>query len=342
MEELMDYGEILTKAWKIIWKHKILWLFGLLASCGALNTMNSGGGGGGGASSASSQANFWQGNGTGAPLLRAVPGGAFQGLWQNLVEVPVGVWISIAILAVLTIFIFALVLSILFFFLGTLGTVGVIKGTSMADSADPNAKPLSFGKIFKALKPSYWKVFLLHIGYRVAGAIVLLMFFLPMILFMVFTCGLGLILLIPIFWFIHQMLIFTTVAIIEEKLTVFDAIERAWQLITESLGQVVLMFLILTIGQFFVGLVIGLPLFTLPFLPSIISLLVTGGEVTVAGLVISLILFLLFIPIFVVLTGIFQAYILASWTLTFRRLAQKEELSPQVLSLSSEENVESD
>jgi len=338
----MDYGEILTKAWKIIWKHKILWLFGLLASCGALNTMNSGGGGGGGASSASSQANLWHGNASGAPLLRAVPGGVFQELWQNMVEVPVGVWISIGVLAVLAIFVFVLVLSVLSLFLGALGTVGVIKGTSMADQEEPNEKPLSFGRIFKALKPFYWKVFLFHLGYQVAGAIVLLMFFLPMILFMVFTCGLGVLLLIPIFWFIHQMLIITTIAIIEEKLTVFDAIERAWQLIMENLGQVVLMFLILTIGKFIVGLVIGLPLFTLPFLPSIISLLVTGGEVTVAGFVISLILFLLLIPIFVVLTGIFQAYILASWTLSFRRLAQKEELSPQVISLSSEENAEND
>ena len=37
----MDFGEVLTKTWKIIWKYKILWLFGIFASC-------SGGGGGGG------------------------------------------------------------------------------------------------------------------------------------------------------------------------------------------------------------------------------------------------------------------------------------------------------
>ncbi len=37
----MDFGEVFSKAWKIIWKYKILWLFGIFASC-------SGGGGGGG------------------------------------------------------------------------------------------------------------------------------------------------------------------------------------------------------------------------------------------------------------------------------------------------------
>lgn len=36
----MNYGEILSKTWKVIWKHKILWLFGVLAGCSA-----SGGGG---------------------------------------------------------------------------------------------------------------------------------------------------------------------------------------------------------------------------------------------------------------------------------------------------------
>ena len=29
----MDYGEVLSKAWKIVWKFKILWIFGILASC---------------------------------------------------------------------------------------------------------------------------------------------------------------------------------------------------------------------------------------------------------------------------------------------------------------------
>ncbi len=31
----MDYGEVLSKAWKIAWKFKVLWIFGILAGCGA-------------------------------------------------------------------------------------------------------------------------------------------------------------------------------------------------------------------------------------------------------------------------------------------------------------------
>jgi hypothetical protein len=31
-----NFGEVLTRAWQIIWKHKVLWVFGILASCGPI------------------------------------------------------------------------------------------------------------------------------------------------------------------------------------------------------------------------------------------------------------------------------------------------------------------
>ena len=30
----MDFGYVLRRAWQIIWKFKILWIFGILAGCG--------------------------------------------------------------------------------------------------------------------------------------------------------------------------------------------------------------------------------------------------------------------------------------------------------------------
>lgn len=38
----MDYGYVLRRAWEIIWKFKVLWIFGILASCGQAS--GSGGG----------------------------------------------------------------------------------------------------------------------------------------------------------------------------------------------------------------------------------------------------------------------------------------------------------
>ena len=44
-----NFGEVLTRAWQITWKYKVLWIFGILASCG-----RGGGNGGGGNSGGSS------------------------------------------------------------------------------------------------------------------------------------------------------------------------------------------------------------------------------------------------------------------------------------------------
>ena len=41
-----NFGEVLTRAWQITWKYKVLWIFGILAGC-----TNGGGGGGGGGNS---------------------------------------------------------------------------------------------------------------------------------------------------------------------------------------------------------------------------------------------------------------------------------------------------
>jgi len=112
----MNYGDILEKTWKIIWKHKILWLFGVLAGCGAAG---SGGGSGGGAGSSS---NFtaqppsldFMGNGTVQ---------AFEDIGRFITSIPVFVWIWL----VITLISVGFILSVIFFLVGALGQTGVIR-----------------------------------------------------------------------------------------------------------------------------------------------------------------------------------------------------------------------
>lgn len=322
----MDFGEILSKAWKTIWKHKILWLFGILAGCGAGNAGGGGGGGGGGTSAI-------QPMGNGQQFFGPSTQRAFEDFFNFLEAVPVWVWILIAIVF----FVLMILMSVLFMLLGTLGTTGAIKGTILADEAEEDAKPLSFGEIFRGLKPHYWKVFLLNIGLRFAGFFIALFLIVPIILLAVCTCFLGLFLLIPIAWFVDLMVNFTTVAIIEEDQKLFPAIGRAWQVITRNLGNVLLMFLILGIGQLIAGLIIGLPLIVTP-VPLLVNLLVTGFRNFTTGLVLSGVLFLALIPLVIFLSGVLKAYVLSSWTLTYRRLIQQEALEPTVLSEESDES----
>lgn len=322
----MDFSEILSKAWKTIWKHKILWLFGILAGCGAGNAGGGGGGGGGGTSAI-------QPMGNGQQFFGPSTQRAFEDFFNFLEAVPVWVWILIAIVF----FVLMILLSVLFMLLGTLGTTGAIKGTILADEAEEDAKPLSFGEIFRGLKPHYWKVFLLNIGLRFAGFFIALFLIVPIILLAVCTCFLGLFLLIPIAWFVDLMVNFTTVAIIEEDQKLFPAIGRAWQVITRNLGNVLLMFLILGIGQLIAGLIIGLPLIVTP-VPLLVNLLATGFRNFTTGLVLSWVLFLALIPLVIFLSGVLKAYVLSSWTLTYRRLIQQEALEPTVLSEESDES----
>ena len=330
LEEKMDFGEILSKAWKTIWKHKILWLFGILAGCGA---GNAGGGGGGGGSTSSIQAPNQPRMGNGPSLFGPTTQRAFEDFFNFLEAIPVWVWIVAAL-----VFIFVMILlSVLFLLLGALGTTGVIKGTILADEAEEDAKPLSFGQIFQGLRPYYWKVFLLNIGMRFAGFFIALFLILPIILLAVCTCFLGLFLLIPLAWFIDLMVNFTTIAIIEEKEKLFPAIGRAWQVITRNIGNVLLMFLILGIGQLIAGLVIGLPLIVAP-VPFLINLFATGFRSATPGLIMSGVLFLAVIPLVIFLSGVLRAYVLSSWTLTYRRLVQQAVLEPTVISKESAED----
>jgi hypothetical protein len=166
----------------------------------------------------------------------------------------------------------------------------------------------------------------------VAGLIVGLILALPIILFTVCTCFLGLFLLIPLGWFINAMVTFTTIGIIEEDLGIFEAIGRAWDLIIKNLGDIAVMFLILGVGQFVIGLVIALPIFV-SIMPMMINLIASGGGMFKTGMIISLVMFLIALPLTIFLSGVLRAYVLTSWTLTYRRMAEKTEMEPEVISL---------
>lgn len=318
----MNYGKILEKAWKTIWKHKILWLFGVLAGCSAAGSRGGGGGGGAGGGSGANtniqpdSLNFL------APSMQQ----ALRNFGEFLSSIPIWMWVLLVIGLVLV----GLILSVVFLLVGTLGETGVISGTGMADEADLEAPPLSFGVIFNRLKPHYWKVLLLRIGLHLVGFFVVLILLVPIILFTVCTCCLGWLLLIPIGWLMDTLVNFTIIAIIEEELGIFPAISRAWQVIIRNLGHVVVMFLILGVGGFIVGLIIFLPLIIIP-VPLVANLLISGGQMITVGLVLSILLSMVFIPLLIFLAGVVRAYILASWTLTFRHLTLEGGLTPTVL-----------
>jgi len=324
----MNYGEVLKKAWKTIWKHKILWLFGILAGCGATTSGNGGGGSGGGSAVYSSSGGSFQNGWNFTGPYAQHPLGEFV---QFIVDIPVSVWITVGVVLLILVIGMAILFSVVSLFARTLGKIGVIKGTSLADEAGPDEKPLSFGRIFKEGKAHFWKVLLFDLGLQIIGFFVVLFLVIPLVFTVLCTCGLGILLLILIGWFIEVMVHFSVIAMIEEELGIFKAIGRAWQLVTRNLGHVLVMFLILGVGQIIIGLIIALPLLIVP-LPVLINLIATGFEGFTLGLIFSGLLMLVVIPIVIFLSGVLKAYVISCWTLTFRRLVRKDDLAPQELS----------
>jgi hypothetical protein len=121
---MMDIGDVLSRALKTIWKHKILWIFGFLAGC-------------------SSAANY-----AGSNSGYRFSSGDIEGFYNNFR------WewtiIGLALLCLTLIFYFLLI------FLGAIGRIGLTRGTQLVDGG---REKLNFGELFNESMPYFWRVF---------------------------------------------------------------------------------------------------------------------------------------------------------------------------------------
>ncbi len=303
MQYGMRYGEVLTKAWKIIWKYKVLWIFGILASLGA----GGGGGGGGGGSSYSSS-----GNGNGYfPEAEQFAQQAENWITQNW-------WVIGAII------IAAVVLILVVAALSTFGRIGLARGAWQVDEGKTS---LSFGELFADSSKYFWRVVLLSLLIFVLT--LALVFALGLSVFL--TAGIALIcvapiicLLAPASWLVSILIEQTVVAIVGEDLGVMDGLKRAWEVFRANVGQMIVMGLALGIGSFVVHLLIALP-FILTLVPMLGSLIAQNEGALRTGLTATIVLACLYAPVALLLGGIVQSYLGTAWALTFRRLTGKSE-----------------
>lgn len=135
----MDIGEVLSRAWNIIWKYKVLWIFGLLAGL-------AGGGGGN-----SFNYNMQQ-----------------QGQFHMPVEIPA--WV------VLLLFVLFLVLLIVFVILSALGRAGLVRGAWLADGGETD---LTFSRLFREGQAYFGRVLLLGILVGLATLFAVLLMIVP-------------------------------------------------------------------------------------------------------------------------------------------------------------------
>jgi hypothetical protein len=303
----MDIQAVLTRAWQITWKYKVLWLFGILASCGS--------GGGGGSSSGGSS-----GNGGSSSAFFGSGFDAWQLLRQGLTHwaedtAPWLIFLFIIGGVALALLLIALVVT-----LGTIGRIGLIQGTVQAEGG---AERIGFGDLFKAGLPYFWRVLLLALLVAICAIFVALFILVPV---GIFTCGVGFLLFVPFAWFVAVLMEQASAAIVIDNLDIPNGLRKGWQLIRDNLGVMIIMSLILyLLLGLLVGIILALPaiLLAAPLVMGGIASAITGAPFIFGGsVIVMLALLALYIPVVIVVSGVLRTYIGCTWTLTYLRLAQ--------------------
>ena len=315
----MDFGEVLTNAWKITWKHKVLWIFGILAGCARGGGGGSGGGGGGGGQ-----------NGTGNPSF--IPGISPQSqqLLSNLQD-----WIatheSLLVTAVVVFVLLALVLTLVRLALGTIGEIGLIRGASKADGG---AEHLGFGELWRDSLRYFWRVLGLAVIVFAALLALILLIVGCAVLAGVATLGIGALIilpliciLIPIGLIVSILVRLADVAMVTEDLGIQAGVKRGWELFKSELGPVLVIWLITVVIEIVVGIVIAIPILVV-VIPAVISLVFNNGNLASTPLLIAGACFVAYLPVLLVASGILIAYTQSVWTLTYLRLTRPKPVDP--------------
>ncbi len=297
----MDYGEVLSKAWQIVWKHKVLWIFGILAGCGSSGN---------------------PGRFSSSYRTDNIPSGVEDYILQfnRIPDWQIAALIGGIILVVL-------VLVVLAIFLTTVGKIGVIQGTQKADQG---ATSMKFGELFRGSLPFFWRVFLLNLLFGLAFVVLIIVLVLMVTFGAILTLGIALIclipvicLLVPIFWLLFVMLEQANIAIVVDDTSIIEGLRRGWQVFRDNPGAIIIMALILGIGVSLIGgLIISAPVFLIA-IPAMSAVLLGSGNAIWGGLLIAGLCFLAYLPFWLVLNGILTAYVESSWTLTYMRLTRR-------------------
>ena len=290
----MDIGSVLSRSWQIIWRHKILWIFGILASC--------------------SSTNYFQGNYRQSYNREISP--EFNRFFSQLPNWEIALIIGIAVLVVLFIVILAI-------FLGTMGRIGLIRGTLQAEQG---AVSLSFGELFSGGLPYFWRVFGLNLLVGLAFAALVIITVVPLAITVIgLVCLIPLIcILVPLAWIVGVVVEQANVAIVTEDLNILDGLRRGWEVVKNNPGVFIVMALILLLGVGFIGsFVIGLPIVAI-IGPAVVGAIAGTPRALRGGLALTGLCLVFYIPVAIVLYGILQSYIKTAWTLTYLRLSGRQ------------------
>jgi hypothetical protein len=298
----MDYGKVLSRAWEITWRWKILWILGFLASLGR------------GFSSAnpnySTTRSDWN--------------------WQYQTYVPPRVWGIVAAVGCL-----AVLIGIALWVISVIARGGLIAGVQQVEDEGSTG----FRRAWRVGAKRFWTLFGISILTALPILILVILGVAAIILLLIGTTGAirsaaevggaigvvatvfcgglfccGTIILAIV---LDQIRVYAERAAILEGLGWIDAFKRGWDVIKNNLGPTIVVWLIfLLIGMVFAVVILGgIAVLAAPFIavfansqpgPWVIAPIVCGGllALVVGGLI----------------SAIVETFTSATWTLTYREL----------------------
>ncbi len=130
-------------------------------------------------------------------------------------------------------------------------------------------------------------------------------------------------LIVPIVWLVAVIVEQANIALVVENLDIIGAIKRGWQVFWLNIGNMIVMSLILIVGVSLIGgALVGLPLLVVAA-PAISGAAIGTSDAIRNGLIASGVLFIIYLPFLLLLSGLLRGYVSSAWTLTYLRLTQK-------------------
>ncbi len=325
----VSIGEILTKAWKITWKFKVLWIFGILASCGENRGSNF---------------NNSFGNNSGNTPSNLRPGDLPEPLrtwlgtdWHNTITA------FLTRNLILLVFVALLFIAIiaLFFYLGAIGKAGLIKGAQLADRG---AEKLTFAELWDQGNAYFWRMLGLSL---LVGLPILILLVIVIAIVLVSLAGLisshssgetiaqailgSLGILVPsvcclaiVSILIRLITEQAKTAMVVEDLGVIASLQRGWDVLRRNFMTIIVVSIILTVIGAIIGFIVAIPLLIVVF-PVMVGFFMTASrsaDVTASftPLMIAGICVLAYSPIALIMRGIELAYGQSALTLMYLRL----------------------
>jgi hypothetical protein len=319
-----DIFEVFTRAGRITWKYKVLWIFGILASCGR---------GSGGNSNSSGNNNNFGSQPSENPLSPQM-----MNQIENFGE-QIGPWLEQNTWIIFVLIAFVLISVILQIFFYYVGTAGLARGVVHAENG---VEKIQFGELFSESLKYFWRLF----GASLLASLPFIVFFVGIIILLFLSVeiasgeGFGGVFALffisfcccffPILIFFGLYLTQVHRAIIVENMKVFPAFARGWQVFTKNILGLILVGIALFVGGGILSILISLPVL-LAIVPLIGSLL-SGQINSWQPFILAGIFLLCYSPIAWFFNGVLLTYIESVWTLVYLRVTKpKEENNTPVL-----------